>query len=157
MTKEQTSGFSYRIMQASPTELIIILYEMLEVYLNDAVSYCREDKIQEFRTSLKSSQGVINELNHALDLQYEISLNFMQIYMFINRTIIKASVSKETADLERCIGMIQKLRNAFEQIKNEDRRGPVMKNTQQVYAGLTYGKGTLNESFGLESNRGFRV
>ncbi len=157
MTKEQTSGFSYRIMQASPTELIIILYEMLEVYLNDAVSYCREDKIQEFRTSLKSSQGVINELNHALDLQYEISLNFMQIYMFINRTIIKASVSKGTADLERCIGMIQKLRNAFEQIKNEDRRGPVMKNTQQVYAGLTYGKGTLNESFGLESNRGFRV
>lgn len=157
MTKEQTSGFSYRIMQASPTELIIILYEMLEVYLNDAVSYCREDKIQEFRGSLKSSQGVINELNHALDLQYEISLNFMQIYMFINRTIIKASVSKETADLERCIGMIQKLRNAFEQIKNEDRRGPVMKNTQQVYAGLTYGKGTLNESFGLESNRGFRV
>lgn len=157
MTKEQTSGFSYRIMQASPTELIIILYEMLEVYLNDAVSYCREDKIQEFRTSLKSSQGVINELNHALDLQYEISLNFMQIYMFINRTIIKASVSKETADLERCISMIQKLRNAFEQIKNEDRRGPVMKNTQQVYAGLTYGKGTLNESFGLESNRGFRV
>lgn len=157
MTKEQTSGFSYRIMQASPTELIIILYEMLEVYLNDAILYCREDKIQEFRTSLKSSQGVINELNHALDLQYEISLNFMQIYMYINRTIIKASVSKETADLERCIGMIQKLRNAFEQVKNEDRRGPVMKNTQQVYAGLTYGKGTLNESFGLESNRGFRV
>lgn len=157
MTKEQTSGFSYRIMQASPTELIIILYEMLEVFLNDAISYCKEEKIQEFRISLKSGQGVLNELNHSLDLQYEISLNFMQIYLFINRMIIKASVSKETAGLERCIGMIHKLRNAFEQVKDQDRRGPVMKNTQQVYAGLTYGKGTLNESFGLESNRGFRV
>lgn len=157
MTKEQTSGFSYRIMQASPTELIIILYEMLEVFLNDAISYCREEKIQEFRTSLKSGQGVLNELNHSLDLQYEISLNFMQIYLFINRMIIKVSVSKETGELERCIGMIHKLRNAFEQVKDQDRRGPVMKNTQQVYAGLTYGKGTLNESFGLESNRGFRV
>lgn len=157
MTKEQTTGFSYRIMQASPTELIIILYEMLEVYLSDAISYCKEGKIQEFRTSLKSSQGVLNELNHSLDMQYEISLNFMQIYMFINRTIIKVSVSKDTTDLERCIGMINKLRDAFEQVKGEDRRGPVMKNTQQVYAGLTYGKGTLNESFGLESNRGFRV
>ena len=68
MTKEQTSGFSYRIMQASPTELIIILYEMLEVFLNDAISYCREEKIQEFRTSLKSGQGVLNELNHSLDI-----------------------------------------------------------------------------------------
>lgn len=157
MTKEQTSGFSYRIMQASPTELIIILYEMLEVYLRDAISYRMEDKIQEFRISLKRSQGVLNELNHSLDMQYAISLNFMQIYLFINRTIIRVSVSKETAELERCIGMIEKLKNAFEKVKDEDRRGPVMKNTQQVYAGLTYGKGTLNESFGLESNRGFRV
>lgn len=157
MTKEETSGFSYRIMQASPTELIIILYEMFEVYLKDAISYCKEDKIQEFRTSLKSSQRVLNELNHSLDMQYSISLNFMQIYLFINRTMLKASVSRKTEDLERCIRMIEKLKNAFEQIKDEDRRGPVMKNTQQVYAGLTYGKGTLNESFGLESNRGFRV
>lgn len=157
MTKEQTSGFSYRIMQASPTELIIILYEMLEVYLEDAITCCREDKIQEFRASLKRGQGVLNELNHSLDMQYAISLNFMQIYMFINRTIIRVSVSKDTSELERCIGMIDKLREAFERVKGEDRRGPVMKNTQQVYAGLTYGKGTLNESFGLESNRGFRV
>lgn len=157
MTKEQTTGFSYRIMQASPTELIIILYEMLEVYLNDAVSYCREDKIVEFRASLKNGRGVLNELIHSLDMQYEISRNFIQIYLFINRAMIKASVSKDTKDLERCTGMIGKLRNAFEQVKGEDRRGPVMKNTQQVYAGLTYGKGTLNESFGLESNRGFRV
>lgn len=157
MTKEETSSFSYRIMQASPTELIIILYEMLEVYLKDAILYCKEGKIQEFRTSLKRGQGVINELNHSLDLQYVISLNFMQIYLFINRTMLKASVSQKTEDLERCTDMINKLKNAFEQVKSEDRRGPVMKNTQQVYAGLTYGKGTLNESFGLESNRGFRV
>lgn len=157
MTKEETSGFSYRIMQASPTELIIILYEMFQVYLRDAISYCKEGKIQEFRASLKRGQRVLNELNHSLDMQYAISLNFMQIYLFINRTMLKASVSKKTEDLERCMGMIDKLKNAFEQVKDGDRRGPVMKNTQQVYAGLTYGKGTLNESFGLESNRGFRV
>ncbi len=157
MTREETSGFSYRIMQASPTELIIILYEMLEIYLKDAISYNKEDKVQEFRASLKRGQGVLNELNHSLDIQYAISLNFMQIYLFINRTVIRASVSRKTEELERCIGMIDKLKNAFEQVKGEDKRGPVMKNTQQVYAGLTYGKGTLNESFGLESNRGFRV
>lgn len=157
MTREETSGFSYRIMQASPTELIIILYEMLEVYLKEAITYCKEGKTQEFRAALKRGQSVLFELNHSLDMQYAISLNFMQIYLFINRTAIKASVSGKTEDLERCVGMIDKLKNAFEQIKGGDRRGPVMRNTQQVYAGLTYGKGTLNESFGLESNRGFRV
>ncbi len=157
MTKEEKNGFSYRIMQASPTELIVILYEMAECYLKQAIENCNNGKIDEFRSDLKYAGRVVNELTHALDFKYEISLNFMQIYIYMNRAMIRASVSKEVAELERCLGMLAKLRSAFDQVKDQDRRGPVMKNTQQVYAGLTYSKDSLNESFGLESNRGFRV
>lgn len=32
-----------------------------------------------------------------------------------------------------------------------------MKNGQQVYAGLTYGKGTLNETVYQENTRGFKA
>lgn len=157
MTKEEKNGFSYRIMQASPTELIVILYEMAESYLKSAVEYCKTGETENFRVNLKYAQNVINELNRALDLKYEISLNLMQIYIYVKRAIIRASVSQETAELTRSIGMLEKLRKSFEKICPEDKRGPVMTNTQQVYAGLTYSKGSLNESFGLESNRGFRV
>lgn len=157
MTKEEVNGYSYRIMQASPTELIVILYEMAERYLTQAVNECRQDQIEEFRVSLKYAQRVVNELIHALDMKYEISMNLMQIYLFINRALLRASVSKDTQEIERCIKMIEKLRKSFSIIKSEDKRGPVMENTQQVYAGLTYSKNNLNESFGLESNRGFRV
>ena len=38
------------------------------------------------------------------------------------------------------------MRSAFAQISNKDNDGAVMRNTQQVYAGLTYGKGVLNEA-----------
>lgn len=157
MTKEEKNGFSYRIMQASPTELIVILYEMAECYLKQAIENCNNGKIDEFRNNLKYAGRVINELTHALDFKYEISLNFMQIYIYINRAMIRVSVSKDVAELNSCLGMLAKLRSAFDQVKDQDRRGPVMKNTQQVYAGLTYSKDSLNESFGLESNRGFRV
>lgn len=157
MTKEEKNGFSYRIMQASPTELVVILYEMAQCYLKQAISNAEAKNVEEFRADLKNAGRVINELNHALDLKYDISLNFMQIYVFINRAMIRATVSLETEELVRCIGMLEKLKSAFAQISGEDKRGPVMENTQQVYAGLTYSKGSLNESFGLESNRGFRV
>lgn len=157
MTKEEKNGFSYRIMQASPTELIVILYEMAECYFKTAVENCKNGDVEMFRTNLKYGERVLNELNHSLDFKYDISFNFMQIYMFIKRTIIRASVSKEVDELEKCIGMLEKLRTSFQKICPEDKRGPVMTNTQQVYAGLTYSKGSLNESFGLESNRGFRV
>lgn len=157
MTKEEQNGFSYRITQASPTELIVILYEMAQAYINQAILECSHGNVDEFRQSLKHAGRVINELNRSLDLRYEISLNLMQIYIYVNRAMIRASVSKETNELERCIKMLEKLKSAFAQISPEDTRGPVMENTQQVYAGLTYSKDSLNESVGLESNRGFRV
>lgn len=157
MTREEKNGFSYRIMQATPTELIVILYEMAGCYLNSAIANGNAGNEEEFRANLKYAGRVINELNHSLDLNYEISLNFMQIYIYMNHAMIRASVSKDTKELQRCVGMLDKLKKAFEKIKDQDKRGPVMENTQQVYAGLTYSKGTLNESFGLESNRGFRV
>ena len=38
-----------------------------------------------------------------------------------------------------------KLKDAFIEVAKEDDSAPVMENTQQLYAGLTYGKGALNE------------
>lgn len=157
MTKEEINGFSYRIMQASPTQLVVILYEMSQNYLNQAIKDCSADDVASFRKNLRYTEQVINELIHSLDLQYELSINLMQIYLFIKKAMIRASVSKDTAELVRCVGMIEKLKASFDKVSKEDKSGAVMQNTQQVYAGLTYGRGELTESFGLESNRGFRV
>ena len=45
---------------------------------------------------------------------------------------------------------------SFEKLSEQDDSGPVMSNAQSVYAGLTYGKGTLNESTSsLSDNRGY--
>ena len=51
------------------------------------------------------------------------------------------------------------LHESFEKIAQEDTSETVMKNSQQVYAGLTYGKGTLNEVFmnPNEASRGFKA
>ena len=54
--------------------------------------------------------------------------------------------------------MLDNLRVGFEKLHSIDTSEPVMKNTHQVYAGLTYGKGTLNESMlGDTYNRGFKA
>ena len=55
--------------------------------------------------------------------------------------------------------IFEKLLIGYKKVSEEDTSGPVMKNTQQVYAGLTYGRGTLNEMYvnGNEARRGFMV
>ena len=50
---------------------------------------------------------------------------------------------------------MQSLHDSFEIISKQDTSGPVMGNTQTVYAGLTYGKTDLNVSLSDPDNRGF--
>jgi flagellar protein FliS len=48
------------------------------------------------------------------------------------------------------------LYTSFEQVARLDKSAPLMQNTQQVYAGMTYGRNSLNENLsGADTNRGF--
>ena len=60
--------------------------------------------------------------------------------------------------LDAACEVIRGLMESFEQVAKEDHSGPVMEHSQQLYAGLTYGKGTLNEvSFGEGSTYGGKI
>ena len=51
--------------------------------------------------------------------------------------------------------IMKKLRNSFETAAADDKSAPLMDNAQKVYAGMTYGRGRLTESFINDDNRGF--
>ena len=66
-------------------------------------------------------------------------------------------MQKQPELLDGVAEIFEKLLTGYQKVSEEDTSGPVMKNTQQVYAGLTYGRGTLNEMYVNmnESRRGF--
>jgi flagellar protein FliS len=65
-------------------------------------------------------------------------------------------IRQKDVNLESCERVVRGLMSSFQEVAKQDDSGPVMENTQQVYAGLTYGKGSLNE-VALNTDRGFRV
>jgi len=83
----------------------------------------------------------------------------MSLYIYANKMLTKARVSGNAEPLADVTMVMDKLRAGFEGIKSQDTTGPVMQNVQQVYAGLTYGKGQLNEAFlnPQDYNRGFNA
>ena len=157
MTKEEINGYSYRVTQASRTELIVIMYDVALNYLIDAMDYYDNLKIENFRDELKKSQRVINQLSSALDMKYDISLELMRLYRYITSVLIRSSIRKEIEELRVVIRMLQKLRDTFDKVSEQDKSGPMMMNTQQVYAGLTYSNGGLNEYHDQTTKRGFTV
>lgn len=159
MEKEKIQEFTMRVTQASRTELIVILYDILLNDIKEASLQFEQNNEEAFIKELKHAQKCINQLMGSLDYTYDISRELLSLYSYVNKTVIAAIMKKEISGLASVTSVISKLKASFEEVSRQDMSGPMMENTQQVYAGLTYGKGTLNESLlGLnEPNRGFKA
>ncbi len=54
--------------------------------------------------------------------------------------------------------IMHRLYTSFVEVAKQDKSAPLMKNTQQVYAGMTYARGAVNEDYmDVDSHRGFFV
>lgn len=157
MTKDLIKTFQYRITQATASQLVVILYDMAEQYLEDA---CESDDEVQMRDNIYMTGRVIDQLITGLDMQYEISANLFMIYNHMKRSLISASVSLDKEELKRISGLLKKLRASFYEVSRQDTSQPLMKNTQTVYSGLTYSRGGIGnetQTDGNMANRGFRV
>lgn len=158
MTRELKQEFTLRITQANKTQLITILYEMVLLYIDEAEEALTVENKTEFRSAIRKIRGCMNELTESLHLEYELAQNLLQLYLYVNRELVQASSHFAKENLEHVRLVIGELQKAYQKIEDQDRSGPVMGNTQTVYAGLTYGRNTLTENIADPSaNRGFCV
>lgn len=146
MTTEEIKSYTMRISQSTRTELVVITYEIIINYIESAKESLAEEDISKFVFNVNKAKQFLNDLSSNLDFHYKISYDLMRIYMFINKTLVSAIVRKSDDELDVCIKLINNLRESFAKIAPEDKRGNAMPNSEQVYVGLTYGKGSkLNE------------
>lgn len=145
MEKNKAQEYSARIVQANRTELLVIMYEIIQEELSQAVEAYNENNEPLFKLSMKRAQKFLNELMGTLDYRYEIAYNLMSVYKYLNKIIIEDIMKVQIDKIPECMEMIGNLKVAYEEIVSQDHGGPVMDNVQKLYAGLTYGKGTLNE------------
>ena len=157
MTKEELKDYGIKVTQASRAGLISLTFDLAIRYLEEAVEEHKKGNDEEFRNCLCKSKAFINELSASLDMQYEISVRLLSLYIFIYKAMVKADIKKDASELVRIIEMLKKLRDAFEEAGKNTSQEPVMENTQRLYAGLTYSKTSLNEEIYSDTNRGFTV
>ncbi|MDO5573920.1 MAG: flagellar protein FliS [bacterium] len=158
MTNEQIQQYTLRITQASKTQIIVILYDIILDDVESARSAYHENDYETFKNQCNHIKRCVSDLIEALNFDYEISLNLRQLYLYINREASAAVIRKDPARLEMIQKIAENLKEAFLKISEQDSSGPIMENTQTVYAGLTYGKGNLTENLQDQgTSRGFRV
>lgn len=146
MVKDRLQEFTVRISQANRSELIVIMYDIMKADISYAKEVLEQQDTEQYMRECRHAQKVLNELMASLDYHYAMSYDLLSLYSYMNKRLVAACMKKDGTILDEVEAVLDKLRAAFSEVSKQDPTGPMMSNTQQVYAGLTYGRGTLNES-----------
>ena len=160
MKAESVKIFTRRITSANKSEIIVIIYDIIEENLALAKKALAEGDGETYRNEIKQAISFVKELLVSLDMNYEVSKNLARLYIYVIRCLNFALVSGKKEEIEAAEKVLRKLGDSFREVAKTDESKPVMENTQRVYAGITYGRGLdLDETLvapAMES-RGFRA
>ena len=156
MKKEDIQEFTRRISQSNGSGLTVITYEILFAYMNDAREAYEKNEKEKFKQSIRMGQKSIQELIDTLNFSYDLAKELYQLYVFCKEQLAVAMYKYSTEEIDVAERLMRKMYVSFEKVAKSDNSAPIMQNTQQVYAGYTYGKSDVVENYqGLDKSRGF--
>lgn len=156
MTQEKKQEFTRRLSCCNRGEMIVIMYDILFSYLDDAIEAKGQGTYEEFRDAVGKAGQVVHRLIEDLDFAYPIASELYPAYQFVSK-LLSLAVCKNTAEnLHDAKRVLKNLYDGFAEAAKQDSSAPLMQHAQQVVAGMTYQKGSLTETLqGSESSRGF--
>ncbi|MGL5260004.1 MAG: flagellar protein FliS [Lachnospiraceae bacterium] len=158
MKEKEKKEYTLRIAKANKTKLIVILYDMVCTYLEEAMEIFDEKEFEHAKREIKQAILCLEELQNSLQLEFELAKNLHELYLFYKKELIFSYTQKDKVRLEKIYNLVKKLRDAYSEIEHLDESPALMENTQNIYTGYTYGKSQLNVDLADQNtNRGFFV
>jgi flagellar protein FliS len=146
MTNEEMNVYKMRITQAGVGELTVIMLEMEMQWLREALEAYDKGDMDTYTSNLDKASATQVELMNELNLDNEVSKDVYAVYIFFNKQIVNSKIKRKPQELDKVIEMLEQYHASFSAIAHTDTEGPVMQQSEKVYAGLTYGNNGLNES-----------
>lgn len=158
MDRERIKDFTRKITNGNRSELVVIKYEILFCYMQDALNAKANNNREAFKTGIRNADLVLNSFLDTLDYKYELALHLHTLYVYCKEQLAQAMYSFSENGIRNANKVLNGLYEAFEEVAKKDNSKPLMQNTQQVIAGMTYGKNQINENVEqMDLNRGFYI
>lgn len=157
MENRLKQDFTRRLSQCNKGELIVIMYDIAFAYLEEAKEAHQNNQYEAYKEAIRKATASMDALIDGLDFSYEIAKQLYSLYVYAKRALAKAIYQNKTDGIIEAENVLRRLYHSFKEAAKADTSGPLMRNTQKVYAGITYGKNDLNESYGNDIQRGFLV
>lgn len=156
MQKEQIGDFTRRLSLCNRGEMIVIIYDIYFAHIADAKSAFADGVHEQFKDAIHKAQRVLTRLIEDLNFTYAISMDLYRLYVYARNELSRALYENRMDGVEAADSVMKGLYTGFAEAAKQDDSAPLMQNTQQVYAGMTYGRGSLTENLAESNyNRGF--
>lgn len=155
MTNEKKQEFTRRISQANKTQLTVIVLQMVETYIEDAMEVWETDQVA-YRQAIKRADACLVYLQQTLDFRFPIAGDLFSLYQYAIKQLMYADIKRDMAACKKAKKLMEKMIADFEVISEMDTSEPIMENAQQLYAGFTYGSnGASLDMVSGDASRGF--
>ncbi|SES86231.1 flagellar protein FliS [Natronincola peptidivorans] len=136
-----------RVANANNTELVMIVYEGLIDTLEDSIDYINVGADKKLNTSLQKCREILAELLSTLQGDSEVASNLRSIYIYVNRLITEAENNKDIEKLKLAIKVINPIYEGWKELSEKESKEPnaPASDGPKIVAGMTYGKGQLND------------
>ncbi|MCA1293989.1 flagellar export chaperone FliS [Paenibacillus sp. alder61] len=103
---------------ASPHRLTLMLYNGAIQFAGQAKAAIQQNNIVDTNTYIQKTQDIIYELISSLNMKEggEIARNLRQLYFYMINKLIDANIKKRVDFIEEIIGLLNELREAWDQI-----------------------------------------
>jgi flagellar protein FliS len=120
-TQLASSPLAYRqnaVLAASPSKLVVMLYDGARRFLYQAAVAMREEQIATSHYKLRRAEDIIIHLRETLDMeQGEIAEQLSGIYRFCQRHLLKARAERDPQKIEEVSALLGELRDAWSRIE----------------------------------------
>lgn len=108
------------------------MYDMAIQYVSDAIenNYETQAEKDEYESDVVQVKRVVDSLVTSLDMQYEVSVQLYNIYLVMQRYLVKAVAKKDKNTimlLESVKKMLETMRKSFYELSKQDDSEPLMK------------------------------
>jgi len=110
-----------QIMTAPPEELTLMLYNGAIRFVSESIVALDAGDLQKCHHKNMRVQDIVKEFMCTLDMQYELSQDWLRLYEYIEYRLIQANVKKDKEMLMEAKGLLTELRDAWFQAMKQIR------------------------------------
>lgn len=105
-----------KILQASPAELTLMLYEGAIKFCNIAIMAIENKEIEKAHKNIMKVERIIEEFQLTLNFKYPIANDFNNVYTYMLQRLREANMTKDKEILEEVNGHIRTMRDTWKEV-----------------------------------------